>query len=116
MPKPRSPASTSMPMRSPPRPRKVDIGIVGDCKMVLNQILNGMKGKVDPDRFKDWRKRLAEGVAEKLAAPGANKPVEDGDIHPLRLCEEINDFIDWDAILVVDGQEVLNFGRQSIET
>ena len=46
--------------------RKVDIGIVGDCKMVLNQILAGMKGKVDPDRFKDWRKTLADGVAEKL--------------------------------------------------
>ncbi|MFZ0847933.1 MAG: thiamine pyrophosphate-binding protein [Hyphomicrobiaceae bacterium] len=96
--------------------RKVDIGIVGDCKMVLNQILAGMKGKVDPDRFKDWRKRLADGVAEKLKSPGANKPIEDGDIHPLRLCEEINSFIDRDAILVVDGQEVLNFGRQSMQT
>jgi thiamine pyrophosphate-dependent acetolactate synthase large subunit-like protein len=97
-------------------PRKVDIGIVGDCKMVLNQILSGMKGKLDPDRYKDWRKQLADGVAEKLASPGANKPVEDGDIHPLRLCEEINAFIDRDAILVVDGQEVLNFGRQSMQT
>ena len=96
--------------------RKVDIGIVGDCKMVLNQVLVGMKGKVDPDRFKDWRKRLADGVAEKLKSPGANKPIEDGDIHPLRLCEEINSFIDRDAILVVDGQEVLNFGRQSMQT
>ena len=97
-------------------PRKVDIGIVGDCKMVLNQILTGLRGKVDPDRFKDWRKRLSDGAAEKLASPGANKPVEDGDIHPLRLCEEINSFIDRDAILVVDGQEVLNFGRQSMQT
>jgi thiamine pyrophosphate-dependent acetolactate synthase large subunit-like protein len=97
-------------------PRKIDIGIVGDCKMVLNQILRGMKGKVDPDRFKDWRERLADGVAEKLTAPGANKPIEDGDIHALRLCEEINNFIDRDAILVVDGQEVLNFGRQSMQT
>ena len=84
--------------------------------MVLNQLLTGMKGKVDPDRFKDWRKLLADGVAEKLKSPGANKPVEDGDIHPLRLCEEINNFIARDAILVVDGQEVLNFGRQSMQT
>jgi thiamine pyrophosphate-dependent acetolactate synthase large subunit-like protein len=97
-------------------PRKVDIGIVGDCKMVLNQMLTGMRGKVDPDRFKDWRRRLSDGVAEKFASPGANKPIEDGDIHPLRLCEEINTFIDRDAILVVDGQEVLNFGRQSMQT
>jgi thiamine pyrophosphate-dependent acetolactate synthase large subunit-like protein len=55
-------------------------------------------------------------VAEKLASPGANKPVEDGDIHPLRLCEEINAFIDRDAILVVDGQKFLNFGRPSMQT
>src|SRR5688572_31601355 len=96
--------------------RKVDIGIVGDCRSVLNQILAGMKGKVDPDRYKDWRKTLADGVAAKLKAPGANKYVEDGDIHPLRLCEEINNFLKRDAILVVDGQEILNFGRQSMPT
>ena len=96
--------------------RTVDIGIVGDCRSVLNQILTGMKGKVDPDRFKDWRKTLADGAAAKLKAPGANKPVEDGDIHPLRLCEEITSFMDRDAILVVDGQEILNYGRQSMPT
>jgi thiamine pyrophosphate-dependent acetolactate synthase large subunit-like protein len=96
--------------------RKVDIGIVGDCKMVLNQLLTAMKGKVDPDRFKDWRKTLADGVEAKLKSPGANKPVEDGDIHPLRLCEEISNFMQRDAILVVDGQEILNYGRQSMQT
>ncbi len=85
--------------------RKVDIGIVGDCRSVLNQLLSAMKGKVDPDRYKDWRKQLADGVEAKLKAPGANKPVEDGDIHPLRLCEEIASFMQRDAILVVDGQE-----------
>jgi thiamine pyrophosphate-dependent acetolactate synthase large subunit-like protein len=96
--------------------RKVDIGIVGDCRSVLNQILAGMKGKVDPDRFKEWRKTLSDGVAAKLKSPGANKPVEDGDIHPLRLCEEITNFMQRDAILVVDGQEILNYGRQSMPT
>jgi thiamine pyrophosphate-dependent acetolactate synthase large subunit-like protein len=96
--------------------RKVDIGIVGDCKMVLNQLLAGLKGRVDPDRFKDWRKQLADGVAAKLESQGANKPTEDGDIHPLRLCEEISNFMARDAILVVDGQEILNYGRQSMPT
>jgi thiamine pyrophosphate-dependent acetolactate synthase large subunit-like protein len=97
--------------------RKVDIGIVGDCKMVLNQLLAGLgKAKITPDRYKDWRKTLADGVEAKLKSPGGNKYVEDGDIHPLRLCEEITNFIDRDAILVVDGQEILNFGRQSMPT
>src|SRR5213592_4229420 len=35
-------------------------------------------------------------------------------IHPLRLCREVRDFLDREAILSVDGQEILNFGRQSI--
>jgi acetolactate synthase-1/2/3 large subunit len=34
----------------------------------------------------------------------------------LRLCKEVRDFLDRDAILVVDGQEILNYGRQSIPT
>jgi thiamine pyrophosphate-dependent acetolactate synthase large subunit-like protein len=97
-------------------PRKVDIGIVGDCRTVLGQVLAAMKGKVDPERYQDWRRQLADGVAAKLKAPGANKPVEDGDIHPLRLCEEISNFMRRDAILVVDGQEILNYGRQSMPT
>ena len=37
-------------------------------------------------------------------------------IHPLRLCKEVRDFLERDAILVVDGQEILNYGRQSIPT
>src|SRR5690606_16563516 len=32
------------------------------------------------------------------------------------LCKEIRDFIDRDAVLVVDGQEILNYGRQSLPT
>jgi len=35
-------------------------------------------------------------------------------IHPLRLCKEVRDFIDRETILVVDGQEILNYGRQTI--
>ena len=37
-------------------------------------------------------------------------------IHPLRLCKEITDFVDRDAIIAVDGNEILHFGRQSINT
>jgi len=96
--------------------RQVNIGIVGDCRSVLGQLLAAMRGKVDPDRYKDWRKQLADGASAKLKAPGGNKPVEDGDIHPLRLCEEIASFMQRDAILVVDGQEILNYGRQSMPT
>src|SRR4026208_1964246 len=97
-----------------PAARKVDIGIVGDCKMVLAQVLAGLKGRVDPDRYKDWRGTLARGAREKQGAP--SKIPEGGEIHPLTLCDEITKFMKRDAILVVDGQEILNFGRQSMPT
>jgi acetolactate synthase-1/2/3 large subunit len=35
-------------------------------------------------------------------------------IHPLRLCRAVREAIPDDAVLVVDGQEILNFARQSI--
>ena len=69
--------------------RHVDIPIVGDCKMVLRQMLDRMEGQVSPDRYAPWRKTLADGEVAKRAAPGANRADDGGDIHPLRLCEEI---------------------------
>jgi len=96
--------------------RHVDIPIVGDCKMVLQQILERLPGKISADRFKGWRQKLSDGESAKRNAPGANKYAEDGDIHPLRLCEEIKNFMDRDCVLVVDGQEILNYGRQSMPT
>src|SRR5438552_3018290 len=97
-------------------PRKIDIGIVGDCKMVLRQVLSAANGHFDKDRFAAWRKKLADGEAAKRMAPDANQPRDDVPIHPLRLCDEIKNFMKRDAILVVDGQEILNYGRQSMPT
>jgi thiamine pyrophosphate-dependent acetolactate synthase large subunit-like protein len=97
-------------------PRKVDIGIVGDCKMVLGQIMAKMNGRIDPDRYGPWRKKLSDGEAAKRMTPGANKALDDVPIHPLRLCDEVANFMRRDAILVVDGQEILNYGRQSMPT
>ena len=96
--------------------RYVDIPIVGDCKAVLQQLLVGIKGKVDSSNFRDWRNKLSEGEQAKRAAAGANRPVEDGDIHPVRMLEAVRDFAKRDAILCVDGQETLNFGRQTMPT
>lgn len=96
--------------------RYVDIPIVGDCKAVLGQLLQGIKGRVTPDNFRTWRKTLADGEAAKRSAAGANKYAEDGDIHPVRMLEAVRDFANRDAILCVDGQETLNYGRLTMPT
>ena len=96
--------------------RYVDIPIVGDCKAVLGQLLDAIKGKVVPGNFKAWRQKLHDGEQQKRSAAGANRPAEDGDIHPVRMLEAVRDFAKRDAILCVDGQETLNFGRQTMPT
>ena len=96
--------------------RYVDIPIVGDCKAVLGQLLEAIKGKVAPGNFSAWRKKLHDGEQQKRTAAGANRPAEDGDIHPVRMLEAVRDFMKRDAILCVDGQETLNFGRQTMPT
>ncbi len=97
-------------------PRRIDIGIVGDCKAVLRQLIDASGKRINADRFSAWRKKLADGETAKRQAPGANKPMDETPIHPLRLCDEIKNFMQRDAILVVDGQEILNYGRQSMPT
>jgi thiamine pyrophosphate-dependent acetolactate synthase large subunit-like protein len=97
-------------------PRKIDIGIVGDCKAVLQQLLAAMPGRIEPENFAQWRKKLAEGEAGKRKETGGGMSMNATPIHPLRLCEEVKNFMKRDAILVVDGQEILNYGRQSMPT
>ena len=97
-------------------PRKIDIGIVGDCKAVLQQLLAAMPSRVDEGRFANWRKQLGEGESKKRTETGGGMSMNATPIHPLRLCDEVKNFMRRDAILVVDGQEILNYGRQSMPT
>jgi thiamine pyrophosphate-dependent acetolactate synthase large subunit-like protein len=94
--------------------RNIDIPVVGDCKSVLHQLCEAVDART-AERFQPWRQKLADGEARKRMRAGGNYPT-DGDIHPLRLCQEIKNFMQREAILSVDGQEILNFGRQSIPT
>jgi thiamine pyrophosphate-dependent acetolactate synthase large subunit-like protein len=96
--------------------RPVDVPIVGDARAVLEQLTAEAKGKLDPKRYGAWTGKLRVLDAEKGAEMSKAMSSDDVPIHPLRLCKEVRDFLRRDAVLVVDGQEILNFGRQSIPT
>ena len=91
----------------------VELGIVGDVGVVLDQIRAGVPDGVS-QRYARWRERLAQEDERKLPRHEESLATDQVPIHPLRLCKEIRDFIDQDTILCVDGQEILNYGRQSI--
>ena len=97
--------------------RSVDLGIVGDAKAVLSQLADEAEDQAS--RFagaleSPWVVHLSEDEERRAnqVAPLLNS--DQAPIHPLRLCKEIREFLDRDAILCVDGNEILHFGRQSI--
>jgi acetolactate synthase-1/2/3 large subunit len=96
--------------------RPVDVPIAGDARAVLEQLRAEAEGKITPKRFAPWTGKLRTLDAEKGAEQDKAMSREETPIHPLRLCKEVRDFLRRDAILVVDGQEILNFGRQAIPT
>ncbi len=96
--------------------RAADVGIVGDCKTVLQQMLELVPGKFEPNKDTPWISALREQDMKGQARIEPFLNSDEEPIHPLRLCKEVRDFLDRDAILVVDGQEILNYGRQSIPT
>jgi thiamine pyrophosphate-dependent acetolactate synthase large subunit-like protein len=96
--------------------RQADVPIAGDARAVLEQLTKEARGKIDPSRYARWISKLRVLDTEKASEMDKQMGSEDTPIHPLRLCKEVRDFLKRDAILVVDGQEILNYGRQSIPT
>jgi thiamine pyrophosphate-dependent acetolactate synthase large subunit-like protein len=93
----------------------LDVGIAGDARTVLEQLsAAAAENRISTGSFGAWRQHLGSIEAGKIDKHEAALANDQTPIHPLRLCKEVRDFIDRDAILVVDGQEILNFGRQSI--
>jgi acetolactate synthase-1/2/3 large subunit len=96
--------------------RPADVPIFGDARAVLEQLTAAARGKVDKGRYGAWVSRLKSVDLEKGLESEKAMSSDEVPIHPLRLCKEVRDFLRRDAILVVDGQEILNYGRQSIPT
>jgi len=96
--------------------RQADVPIAGDARAVLEQLTKEARGKIDRGRYARWVSKLKVLDTEKASEMDKQMSSEDTPIHPLRLCKEVRDFLKRDAILVVDGQEILNYGRQSIPT
>ncbi|MBO0713868.1 MAG: thiamine pyrophosphate-binding protein, partial [Acidimicrobiales bacterium] len=94
--------------------RPVDAGLVGDARTVLAQLVEAGSDRLRPDRYASWVARLTEVNDQKRAEAERRLSTSQVPIHPLRLCKEVRDVMDRNAVLSVDGQEILNYGRQAI--
>ena len=94
--------------------RGVAVGIVGDAKLVLQQLTQEADGQFDPHQETAWVAQLAAKQRSNMERSAPLLHSDATPVHPLRLCREVRETISRDTILVVDGHEILNFARQSI--
>ena len=94
--------------------RAADVGIIGDARLVLEQLTDEAKGRFNPREENAWVSQLAAKHRTNMERSAPLLHSDKVPIHPLRLCNEVKDVISRDTILVVDGHEILNFARQSI--
>ena len=99
--------------------RSVDLGIVADAKVAMAQMV--AEAEAQEANFagvleSPWVLRLSEANDQRAAKIADLLNSDSRPIHPLRICKEIRDFLDRDAILCVDGNEILHYARQSIPT
>ena len=78
----RSRASTSTRRRSRQPARNVDIPIVGDCKMVLQQLLDGIKGKVTHGQLQGRGGRSWPTARRQKRSAAGRQQIRRGRRHP----------------------------------
>jgi acetolactate synthase-1/2/3 large subunit len=83
--------------------REVDLGIAGDAKAVLTQLLEAVKRltkKVETRKFTQEALKVEKEVRDTIAAALKDDSTP---IHPLRLAKECSDFFGENAILARDA-------------
>ncbi|MFW9970325.1 MAG: thiamine pyrophosphate-binding protein [Candidatus Odinarchaeota archaeon] len=87
------------------RAKPITLGIVGDCKQFLNQMLNEVKrfGKIEK---RDWLNTLSDSRRDTIAKVNKKAMRDKIPILPKRLIKDILESIDADAILIIDGGDI----------
>ncbi len=96
--------------------RGVEVGIIGDAKAVLQQLLAELEGKTDGLAEKaangPWVSALRERVEANAMALAERLNSDAEPIRTPRLLREVRDIFPRDTIYSVDGQITLGTGRQ----
>ncbi len=86
------------------RNRDVQLGIVGDCRQVLRQLLDEARRRRWPQRDA-WLETLDRSRRARREAFAQAMASDEPPIHPFRLASDVAGFLDDDAIIVADGGE-----------
>ena len=92
------------------RNRPFDIGIVGDIKAVLGQMIEEAGDRCKGREELPWVNECREQVKRQREQFEPLMNSDNSPVHPARLCREVRDFIDTDATVIVDGGEISLWG------
>ena len=96
------------------RAKPITLGIVGDCKMFLKQMLEEVKTTTKIEKS-EWLDTLAEMRQTNIINTEKKASKDKIPILPKRLVKDILEYIDEDAILIIDGGDIAAFAVEQID-
>jgi acetolactate synthase-1/2/3 large subunit len=95
------------------RNRPAEIGIIGDAKIVLEQLIEAAGSNRSRDRG-DWMANIHSFQRDLIDKwkPWLESPAKP--IHPLRLCYEARKLVDHNTTAVLDGGDIVQWVRGTI--
>ena len=92
--------------------RDIDVGVVGDSKAVLRQIMDELRATGYKSPGKGW---VEEVITEDQALKAADEEMlnsTQSPIHPMRVMKELRDVLDEDATVIGDGGDIVTFAAR----
>lgn len=87
--------------------RAVELGIVADAARFL-ELLVGEQQRFERKATPAWTTEIMDAEAEARAAVDLEAASDEGPVHPERFAKEVADFFGTDAIVAVDGGDVVS--------
>ncbi|MFN8635543.1 MAG: thiamine pyrophosphate-binding protein [Chloroflexota bacterium] len=91
------------------RHRAVEVGLVGDARSVLGQLLDAVTKRTWPER--PWRRELAAAEQQGRERLAAFETTDESSIHPLRLAATVRDLLSDGDSVAIDGGEFSQWAR-----
>ncbi|HYB10612.1 MAG TPA: thiamine pyrophosphate-binding protein [Alphaproteobacteria bacterium] len=97
--------------------RDIDLGLVGDCGVILKAVTDATTGRTDNGarRRKAWLDELAKGEVVGVEKFMKDFKSDATPINPYRVAWEINEFMTEDTIYIGDGGDVVTITAQAVQ-
>ena len=97
------------------RNRDVHVGITGDTGLVMEGLCDRVEQKGGLKDLSGWWSHVRQVEDEKWEPMREQMTSDEEPINPLRLCAEVNEFIDEDTVVIGDGGDFVATAAYTLE-